>query len=310
MSTQNLRLTFAELMLEIGEEDKSLVVIVGDISHGILKPFAEKFSDRYFNIGICEPATVNIAAGISKVGLNPVIHTIAPFLTERSYEQIKLDLGYQDLPANIISVGGSFDYSRLGCSHHCYTDVSLFAHLEKSQIFLPGSSTEFRHLFKSNYNKNKINYFRLTEYPHNIELNSELVSSGKGLKLKSGDDLSLICLGPKLKQAHEASVILFDDYNISVDLIYINSFKPFDSKLILDSVKKTKNFISIEELSHHGGLYSRCLEALAGTSFNLSKQLAVDDFIKGYGSYEELTDKANLSTSDIIKASLDILDKK
>ena len=107
---KNLRQTFADLMLEIGSHDESLVVIVGDISHGILQPFAKKFPDRYFNIGICEPATVNIAAGVSKVGLNPVVHTIAPFLTERAYEQIKLDFGYQDLPVNIISVGGSSDY--------------------------------------------------------------------------------------------------------------------------------------------------------------------------------------------------------
>ena len=117
---KKLRNVFAETMLNLGKKNKKLVVIVGDISHGILKPFAKKFPKRYYNIGICESATVNMAAGLSKVGLNPVVHTIAPFLIERAYEQIKLDFGYQKLDVNLVSVGGSFDYSKLECSHHCY----------------------------------------------------------------------------------------------------------------------------------------------------------------------------------------------
>ena len=99
---KKLREEFADLMLEIGSKNKNLVVMVGDISHGILQPFAKKFPNRYYNIGICEPSMVNVAAGIKKIGLIPVVHTIAPFITERAFEQIKLDLGYQNLGANII----------------------------------------------------------------------------------------------------------------------------------------------------------------------------------------------------------------
>ena len=135
-------------MLEVGKKDKNLVVMVGDISHGILKPFAKACKNRYYNIGICEPATVNMAAGLSKVGLNPVVHTIAPFLIERCYEQIKLDFAYQKLSVNLVSVGGSYDYSKLGCSHHCYADVSLLYHFKKSLIVIPASNQEFNILFK------------------------------------------------------------------------------------------------------------------------------------------------------------------
>ena len=70
-----------------------------------------------------------MAAGLSKVGLNPVVHTIAPFLIERSYEQIKIDLCYNNLKTNLVSVGNSFDYSGLGCTHHCPNDVMLINNL-------------------------------------------------------------------------------------------------------------------------------------------------------------------------------------
>ena len=128
---KKLREEFADTMLEIGPNDPHLVVMVGDISHGILQPYAKACPERYYNIGICEPTIVNMAAGLNKTGLTPVVHTIAPFITERAYEQIKLDFGYQNLSVNIVSVGGAFDYAQLGCSHHCYTDVSLISHLKR-----------------------------------------------------------------------------------------------------------------------------------------------------------------------------------
>ena len=99
---KKLRLEFADTMLEIGLNDPRLVVMVGDISHGILQPYAKACPGRYYNIGICEPTIVNMAAGLNKTGLIPVVHTIAPFITERSYEQIKLDFGYQNLSGNIV----------------------------------------------------------------------------------------------------------------------------------------------------------------------------------------------------------------
>ena len=76
---EKIRNTFANLLFELGKKDKKIIVIVGDISHGIFKNFRERFKDRYFNIGICEPSMVNISAGLSKLKLIPVVHTIAPF---------------------------------------------------------------------------------------------------------------------------------------------------------------------------------------------------------------------------------------
>ena len=136
-----------------------------------MQPFAKRYPKRYFNIGICEPAMVNVAAGLSKMGLIPIVHTITPFLIERSFEQIKLDFGYQKLPVNLVSVGGSFDYSKLGCSHHSYSDLAIINQFENSQFFYPGSAVEFDVLFNQTYRKNKINYFRFQIF--RIILNSK-----------------------------------------------------------------------------------------------------------------------------------------
>ena len=234
-----IREEFAKQIFELGKKNKNLVVMVGDISHGIFKDFRSFFPDRYYNIGICESSMTNVAAGLSKVGLNPVIHTISPFLIERSYEQIKLDFGYQKQPINIVTVGGAFDYSKLGCSHHCYTDVSLISHFKNSNIITPGSNIEFKKLFKNVYKKNKINYFRLPENKHDTIFKSNEIKLGKAIKVMSGNDVTLVTFGGMLSEAKIAADQCKKS-GINVDLLYFHTLKPFDFKTIKKSVAKTK----------------------------------------------------------------------
>ena len=303
---KKIRQEFADLMLEVGIKDKKLVVLVGDISHGILKPFAKKCPTRYYNIGICEPSIVNMAAGLSKSGLNPVVHTIAPFITERAYEQIKLDFGYQKQNVNLISVGGAFDYSKLGCSHHCYTDVSLFSHFKNSSIIIPGTNEEFKILFKKIYKEKNIKYFRIPEFAHNVSFKKSQITFGKAIKATQGKDLTIAVTGTQLKNAIEVRNMLLQK-GYSVEILYYHTLKPFDHLKIKKSLKKTKRLLSIEELSAHGGLYSQCIKSIIGIGGVKTEQLAIFDFIHGYGSYEDLCARAGLNVSNITKRALKLL---
>jgi transketolase len=299
---KKLRQEFADTMLELGPRDPRLVVMVGDISHGILQPFAKACPGRYYNIGICEPTMVNMAAGLNKVGLIPVVHTIAPFITERAYEQIKLDFGYQQLSLNLISVGGSFDYSQLGCSHHCYTDVSLLCHLKRGVVVMPGSPLEFKKLFNEIYANGMINYFRLPETTHGIEFQPEDIQLGRGIRVREGKDVTLAVVGAQLRNAITAADTLSGD-GISAEVLYFPTIKPFDKEMLRASLEKTRRLVSIEELSAHDGLYSLCLKASVGLDGLVAAQLAVEDFIHGYGTYDELCNKIGLSAEGISSAA-------
>ena len=79
---KTVRQQFADTMLAVGKEDPNLVVLVGDVSHFILQPFANACPGRFYNIGICEPTIASMGAGLAKTGLYPVLHTIAPFLID------------------------------------------------------------------------------------------------------------------------------------------------------------------------------------------------------------------------------------
>lgn len=303
---KSLRQEFADTMLELGVIDSKLVVLVGDISHGILKPYAAACPGRYYNIGICEPTIVNMAAGLSKVGLIPVVHTIAPFITERAYEQIKLDFGYQKLGLNIVSVGGSFDYSQLGCSHHCYTDVSLLCHLKRSVVILPGSLVEFNKLFKTTYNNGQINYFRLSEFSHGVDFQASDIVFGAGIRVKEGTDITIATTGVHLKNVLKA-VDQLHASGISAEVLYFHTLKPFDTALLRFSLEKTRRLVTVEELSAHDGLYTLCLKASVGVNDLRVSQIAIEDFIHGYGSYDELCEKVGLTSNSIFYTAKKLL---
>ncbi len=307
--SKKIRQEFADQMLKLGSKDRSIVVLVGDISHGILQPFAKKNHDRYYNIGICEQSIVNMAAGLSKVGLNPIVHTIAPFITERAYEQIKLDFGYQKQNVNLITVGGSFDYSKLGCSHHCYTDVSIISHLKNSNIIIPGSTKEFEVLFKSIYKKKNINYFRIPEYTHGLSFTENQIKFGKSITIQKGKDITIATTGTLLKNVLKASKLL-NKIGYSAEIKYFHTIKPFDSNSIRKSVKKTKCLLTVEELSSHDGIYNQCLKSIIDLNNISTGQLAIEDFIHNYGTYEELCERVGLGVKNIFNKVKKIILKK
>ena len=124
-----MRNQFKITSLDIAKKDEMSCMLIGDISHHLLREYEEKYPNRFYNLGICEQSLIGIASGMATQGFRPIVHTIAPFCVERAFEQIKIDLCYQKMDVTIISVGSSFDYAHLGCTHHCYEDVAILRSL-------------------------------------------------------------------------------------------------------------------------------------------------------------------------------------
>ena len=147
-----MRKQFITTVTETMSKDENLCLLLGDIGVFGFKKCFENYPDRTYNIGILEQTTIGLAAGMSKANLIPIVHTIAPFIVERALEQLKDDFGYQNLNGNFISVGNSYDYAGLGCTHHCPSDVAILSAVPNMQIISPGNSQEFDSLFKQTYN--------------------------------------------------------------------------------------------------------------------------------------------------------------
>ena len=161
-----MRKQFTKTVEEIVASDEKSVLLLGDIGVFGFRNSLSKYPNRVYNIGILEQSTISMAAGLSKTGLIPIVHTIAPFIVERAFEQLKDDFGYQKLGGNFISVGASYDYTALGPTHHCPGDVALMNTIPGMEILIPGNSSEVDKLLKATYNNGNPTYARLSEYEH------------------------------------------------------------------------------------------------------------------------------------------------
>jgi len=282
-----MRQQWADTMLEVGQSDPCLVVLVGDISHFLLRPFFQACPGRYYNVGICEQTIVSMAAGLAKLGFYPVVHTIAPFIIERAFEQIKLDFCYQQLGGNLVTVGSAFDYSNLGCTHHCYNDFAFIKTLPNTCIVYPASPIEFDKLFRQSYRNGQLNLFRLPAHQHGVVFQASDIEFGKGIKVSEGQKLTIVATGPHLKDALEVQDELTHS-GWEPEIIYIHTIKPLDTELICASIKKTRHVLVIEEHMQSGGLGDDVMRAARHIPDIKFLSLSIPDtFVTQYGSYEE-----------------------
>jgi transketolase len=219
-----MRKQFRDTVMDLAAQDENLVVILGDISHFLFVPFQERFPTRFYNMGICENALISVSAGLGSQGFHPFVHTIAPFITERSLEQIKLDFAYNHFGGNIVSTGASFDYAWDGATHHCYTDLAILRLIPGMEVTQPGSKKELDALIRSQYANGRPTYFRLSDNGHDIDLPVEF---GKGVVLKDdGAEVTVMTAGPILGNVLEAC------RDLPVNLVYFQTIKPIDTEVV------------------------------------------------------------------------------
>lgn len=296
-----IRQQFADTMLEVGQEDPKLAVLIGDISHFILQPFAQACPGRFYNVGILETTIVSMAAGMSKAGMHPVVHTIAPFIVERSFEQIKLDFVYHGLGGNLVTVGGTFDYANLGCTHHCYGDFALMKTLPGSEITYPATSVEFDALFRQAYRSPHITLFRIPAHQHDLDLRASDVQLGKTIKVCDGDNLTIVATGPQLKSAMDARDTLAG-HGWEPEILYIHTIRPLDEEAVRASVAKTRRVLVVEEQMRSGGLGDDVLRATAGMPDVQYASLSVPDrFVTGYGTYADHCERLGLTPEGVVR---------
>ena len=109
-----MRRRFGKIISELARKDEKIVLIVGDIGYGVFDDFRKKHPKKFFNLGICEQSIIGFASGLALEGLKPWVYTITPFLIERPFEQIKLDINQQNVNVKLV---GFADYPSLGPSH-------------------------------------------------------------------------------------------------------------------------------------------------------------------------------------------------
>jgi transketolase len=214
------------------DEEPRLAVVTAEIGTDSIGPHP-----RHFNVGIREQLMVGVAAGLALEGYRAVAHSYAPFLVERPYEQVKLDLGHQDLGAILVSTGASYDGARSGRTHQAPEDVAALAALPGWTIHVPGHPDEVERFFRAALAADDRVYIRLSE-----EENPQALADGRLSVLRRGSAGTplVLAVGPSLAAALAATA------ELDVSVAYTATVRPFDAPGLRDALGEGRELVLVE----------------------------------------------------------------
>src|SRR5438874_9377638 len=137
-----MRTAFVDTLCELAERDDRIWLLCGDLGYSILERFADRFPERYVNVGVAEQNMTGVAAGLALCGKVVFTYSIANFPVMRCLEQIRNDVCYHDANVKVVAVGGGFAYGALGMTHHATEDLAVLRALPRMTVVAPGDPVE------------------------------------------------------------------------------------------------------------------------------------------------------------------------
>jgi len=256
-----MRISFINTLQDLARTDKRIFLLTADVGFSLLEKFIEEFPDRYLNVGVAEANMINVAAGLAISGKIVYVYSMAHFITTRCYEQIKLNLCYQNTNVKIIGSGGGLSYGYEGATHHAIEDISIMRSLPNMCVICPGDPIETKYAIEASLNYKGPVYIRVGKNNPSVHKNDINFQIGKGIRLKKGRDLNILTTGNMLEISNIVSAKLEKD-NVDAGVFSIHTVKPIDVELIKELAYSGKPIFTIEEHSIIGGLGSAVSEIL------------------------------------------------
>ncbi|XVV12680.1 transketolase family protein [Actinoplanes sp. CA-131856] len=213
-----MRQTFIDTTTQLLADDPRTALVLADISAEPFGPARRRHPDRVINVGIREQLMTGVAGGLALTGMRPYVHSYAPFLIDRAYEQVKLDLGHQDVGAVLVSIGGSYDAAAEGYTHQSPGDVALLDTLDGWTVHVPGHRDEVASLLRDAARHDDRVYVRLS-----VQENRRAHVAPFLQVITRGGPL-VVAVGPMLDPVLEAT------RDLDVTVAYTNTPRPLDAE--------------------------------------------------------------------------------
>ncbi len=305
-----MRDAFAKTIHEIAQHDARVVLLSGDIGNRMFDAFKSEFPDRFYNCGVAEANMVTLSAGLASCGLLPVCYTIAPFITYRCMEQIRVDLCYQNLPVVLVGTGAGLSYANLGVTHHSLEDVGMLSTLPNMRIVAPCDRKELTTLLKHIYKTPQPTYLRIGKKGEPDLIEQQAVELGEPTVFSSGTDIALFGTGTIMAEVLLAGKQL-QQAGRSVEIANIHTLKPLNQTYLQNLMHRCQRIIVVEEHGKTGGLCSAIADVFARSELKGSapsfKFLSVENAFsfKFTGDQETLRKFHKIDASAIYNAAIE-----
>ena len=252
---KDTRSGFGEGLTDLGRSNSNVVALCADLTGSLkMNEFANENPKRFFQAGIAEANMIGLAAGLATGGKIPFTGTFANFSTGRVYDQIRQSVAYSNKNVKICASHAGITLGEDGATHQILEDIGLMK-------MLPGMTV----INTCDFNQTKLATIEISKFDGPVYLRfgrpkvanftnlSEKLEIGKGIKLKDGNDVTIVATGHLVWEAIKASEELAKN-GINAEIINIHTIKPLDEDIILQSVSKTGCLVSAEEHNIYGGL--------------------------------------------------------
>lgn len=295
------REAYGRALVEFGNNEK-IYVFDADLKKCTMTTyFADKYPERFFNIGIAEANMVDVAAGFATCGATALVHTFAIFAAGRVYDQVRNDVAYPGLNVKVIGSHAGLTVGEDGATHQCIEDISLMRTIPGMTVIVPCDSNEVRLATKAMLEYEGPCYFR-TGRPA-VECVTDTFEDykfeiGKGVQLTDGKDVTIIACGLMVQEALKAGKLL-EKEGIRARVIDMHTIKPIDRDIIVKAAKETGAIVTAEEHNIIGGLGAAVSEVVVATENVPVEFVGVEDVFGHSAAPKVLLEKYGLTPENI-----------
>ena len=299
MSEKATRAAYGEALAELGAINDRVVVLDADLSASTMTAtFRKAFPDRFFNMGIAEANMVDVAAGMSTMGLIPFASTFAMFGAGRVYEQIRNSIAYPRLNVKLCMTHAGVSVGEDGASHQCIEDLALMRAIPGMTVVVPADAGEARKAVLAAAEFDGPMYLRFARLATPVFEEDYPFEIGKANVLRQGTDAVIFACGMMVSEALEAARLL-EAEGRQVAVVNVHTIKPIDEACVRTWAARCGNVITVEEHSVIGGLGDAVASVLMGQVACKFKKLGVQDRFGQSGKAKDVLREYGLTADQI-----------
>ncbi len=303
------RIAYGETLVELGKENKDIVVLDADLSVSTKTAmFGKKFPDRFFNMGISEADMMTTAAGIAFSGKTVFASTFAIFATGRAWEQVRNGVVYANANVKIVATHGGIAVGEDGASHQAIEDISLMRAIPGMRIISPADAESTKKAIRYVAGEKGPFYVRLVRPYSPLIYQNCPFKFGKAIQLREGKDITLMAHGLMVIKCLAAADML-KNKGITARVFDMHTIKPIDEETILKSADETRGIVVAEDHNIIGGLGSAVAEVTSRLKPTPVRVVGIPDKFGVSGTPENLFKYFGLTPEHIVKEAEDILDR-
>jgi transketolase len=296
------REAYGKALVELGAQNEKVVVLDADLAGATMtKHFKAAYPDRFYDMGIAEANMVNVAAGLSTMGLIPFCSTFAMFGAGRAYEQVRNSVAYPKFNVKLCMSHAGLSVGEDGGSHQAIEDIALMRVIPGMTVIVPADATEARKAVFALAEMNGPAYLRLARLATPVFEEEQPFEIGKANVLRDGTDVAIFACGLMVSESLEAARLLEQD-GISAAVINVHTIKPIDAECVTRYAQRCGRVVTVEEHSVIGGLGDAVASVLMGQVSCQFRKLGIQDQFGQSGKAADVLREYGLTADQIAKA--------